>query len=413
MAIALSYVISKAITQPIVNLTKSARKISSGDFTQKLEVYSKDEIGVLTNTFGSMATVLRDTLYQINSERNKLETIFLYLTDGVCAFERSGKLLHINKTAKELLGIHEIQDGATLEQMFSNFEGNIDWQQITNLNRDNYLSYKGHLNAVQLEVFFATFERHSEETNDTAEGIILVIHDITEQERLENSRREFVANVSHELRTPLTSIMGATETVLEDDDMPLDVRQKFLKLVISEAERMTRIVKDLLVLSRLDNSKVEWKNEPYSIKELAERVFNTMQIDAGRREQVITLDIKRGLPTIKGDKERIEQVVINVVANAIKYTADKGQIDIKVWADDTNAFISVKDNGVGIPQKDIPRLFERFYRVDKARSREAGGTGLGLAIAMEIVQAHKGDIKIKSEFGKGTEMTIVLPVNNQ
>lgn len=405
LALLLSYLLSRAITEPIKNLTSGAKRIASGDFSYKItQSSSHDEIGTLTKTFGYMANVLDNTLHEISEERSRLETIFLYMTDGVIAFDDEGKLTHMNKVAAELFGDMWQVGFSTFEDVFTN-RGILQQEDIKT---GTSQSQKATVNGREIELYFATLAK-TEENNDG--GIIIVAHDITEQQRLEAARREFVANVSHEMRTPLTSIKGAAETVYENPDMPPHLRDKFLKMTMNEADRMTRIVKDLLVLSRLDNNRMQWQKTDFSIPELLSRVYSAQQMTAEKTGHTLTMKVADGVDTIYGDKERVEQVIVNLLSNAIKYSPDGGDIEIVAVKVDETVQISVTDHGIGIPKEDLPRLFERFYRVDKARSREMGGTGLGLSIAREIAVAHGGDIYAESEFGKGTKMTAVFPVN--
>jgi len=250
------------------------------------------------------------------------------------------------------------------------------------------------------------------------------LHDVTESFELDKSRREFIATVSHELGTPLTGIKGATETIVANPDMPNDVKNHFLNMVISESDRMTHIVHDLLVLSRLDNNRMKWGASSFSITELIEKCCLVLSTQAESNGQMLSF-IKNDeqLPEIIADREKTEQVLINIVQNAIKYTQNGGSIFIAAdfrhisgvegLADGKYFKVSVTDNGMGIPEEDIPHIFERFYRVEKARNSDKGGTGLGLAIAREIVQAHGGNIQIHSKLHEGTTVDIYLPQKAQ
>lgn len=404
----MSFFLSKAITNPVENITKGARQVAQGDFTYKLPVSSKDEIGILTQTFNAMAGVLKNTMDEITGERGKLETIFLYLTDGVLAFTREGSLLHINNSAVALLGV-EPELGDSFDSLFYGYKLDIGFRDILKTQKGDRLIREIHTKGRVLEIYFACFDVENVSDSVLAGGVIAVIHDITQSRRLDDSRREFVANVSHELRTPLTSIKSYTETVLENPDLPPDLKQKFLGVVVYESDRMTRIVKDLLLLSRLDNNKMDWVFVTFPLKELLDNIYDSMLMDAQNYGHELRFSVPENLGSITGDRERLEQVIINILSNAIKYTPEKGRITLTAKREGGRISISVQDNGIGIPKEDIPRLFERFYRVDKARSRERGGTGLGLAIAQEIVSAHKGTIEVTSEVDHGTTMTILLP----
>ena len=248
-------------------------------------------------------------------------------------------------------------------------------------------------------------------SDQTQGGVLVVIHDVTEQRKSEQSRREFVANVSHELRTPLTNIKSYAETIVSaGDELPGELRTNFLGVIINEADRMTRIVQDLLTLSKIDYGKMEMNISRFSFAQAAQNVYEAARLNAEQNHHhTMTFTCEDNIPDVLGDRERIEQVVMNIVSNAIKYTPDGGKIEIYAGSSGKSVFVRVTDNGIGIPEKDLPRLFERFYRVDKARSRESGGTGLGLSIAREILSQHRGEIKIDSVYGEGTDVRITLP----
>ncbi len=408
IAILLSFLLARTITNPIEKLTGGAVKIAAGDFSEPLPVASTDEIGTLTVTFNTMAEVLKKTLDDVEGERNKFKTIFLYLTDGVAVFDASGTLLHINRAAFDMLGGHWDENISLFEDVFpsevvgfapadlkNGGGGAAPVRDITSGDR-------------RLKAYFASFEL-PQQAGSMSEGLIAVLHDVTEQERLNSSRREFIANVSHELRTPLTNIKSYTETVVDSPDLPEETRRSFLQVVLNESDRMIRIVKDLLTLSRLDSDKLDLRPQPFDAAAMLRRVHNAMRIDAENHRHNLTLEMGE-LGVITGDVERIEQVVINIVSNSVKYTPDGGRIAIEAKRNDKELVLAVTDNGMGISEKDQHRIFERFYRVDKARSREKGGTGLGLAIAKEIVEASGGTITLSSKLGEFTRVEVRLPV---
>lgn len=409
VAVMLSFALSKTITNPIENITTGAKKISDGDFSYHIAVRSKDEIGTLSETFNSMASVLKSTLDDIDGERNKLKTIFLYLTDGVAAFDREAKLLHFNRTAEQMLGAKWQEGENTFQDVFEQIEIADTFEAAKTLQGGKYLILERSINEKVLRLHIASFQIGTGEQSESS-GVIVVIHDITEQQQLEKARREFIANVSHELRTPLTNIKSYTETVLDDKEISREMTEKFLHIVEGETDRMIRIVKDLTVLSRLDNNKMDWNKETFSAAELVERICDSMALEAKGRGQVLTKTIDPSVDKMTGDRAKIEQVLINVVSNAIKYTPDGGKVEVDATVHRGKIYIKVSDSGIGIAKKDLKRVFERFYRVDKARSREMGGTGLGLAIAKEIVEAHHGKIAITSDEGKGTQVIIQLPL---
>ncbi len=402
VAIIFSYLLSKMITRPIQNITKGALKLADGDFSYKLPVNSNDEIGRLTETFNDMAGELESTLRDIETERSRLATLFLYMTDGVAAFTDTGAMANINKTALTMLGEEYIEEGADFEEIFG---GKIEFSYKEVLEKVSDAPF-----AVDIEaggrIYKCDFAKYLGDTG--GEGILAVLHDVTEQEEIERLRREFIANVSHELRTPITNVKSYTETVLENEDLPADSRRKFLGVVLSESDRMINIVKDLLLLSRFDSRKMEFNKQPFDVCAVMQSINMAMAIEAEKRQIALKYSPECESAQIVGDRSRIEQVIVNIVSNAVKYTPDGGDVSMVCKKENGNVIISVKDTGIGIPKEDLPRIFERFYRVDKARSRQMGGTGLGLAIAKEIVDEHGGTIAIDSDVGVGTTVTITF-----
>ncbi|MEE0969496.1 MAG: ATP-binding protein [Clostridia bacterium] len=413
IAVVMAFFLSKAITAPIQSLTKGAKLIAAGDFSQKLEVHSKDEIGVLTGTFNHMKKRLKNTIDEVAGEREKLETVFSHLQAGVITFTDEGKVLNINPFARDLFG-DKFGEGFTLSTLLTLF----DIQSTTENGRDelpdesNIIFDEVVFASKVLEVNFGGIRYN--ENGEMRDGIITVIHDVTSRYELEKSRREFVANVSHELRTPLTSIKGACETVLEHPELPDEIRTKLLEMSVSESNRMTGIVRDLLTLSRLDNKRTKWQIIEYNINDSLRHLCEVMNVDATAHDHRIVLQADENLPNITADKDRIDQVIVNIISNAIKYTPDGGTIVVgSSMLDKDNVIVRIMDNGLGIPEKDLPRIFERFYRVEKARTSDTGGTGLGLAIAKELIEAHGGSINIQSKVGVGTLVDIVLPVRTK
>ena len=402
-AILLSFLLSKTITTPIERITEGARSIAEGNFDQDLGVQSSDEIGELTRSFNYMAQRLKSTVGEVQGERDKLSTLFLHMTDGVAAFTTDGRLIHMNPATENLLGVR-MGSNLTFDELFSDLDMPNSDETVMRSFLTSEITRRGRVLSITLAPYGAL---------DGEGGVISVIHDITEQRRLDDARREFVANVSHELRTPLTNIRSYTETLLDAaGDIPLDTEKQFLGVISSESERMARIVTDLLTLSKLDYGRMELRMTRFSLSELLKKVANAMKLTAENSGHEMVVDAPDSLPDIVADRERIEQVVVNILSNAVKYTPAGGHVRLAACMVGTNRVrITVEDDGVGIPAADVPRLFERFYRVDKARSRAAGGTGLGLAIAKEIVEQHEGKIALASEYGKGTTVTIVLPTD--
>ncbi len=401
ICLVLSFLLAQILITPIRALTIGTRQVAAGDFSQRLEVTSRDEIGVLTRNFNYMSQVLRDTLSEVENERNKLSTLFLHMTDGVVAFSPAGLVIHSNPAASQMLS-RSMDPTTSFQDLFAE---DAAFDQILTLKRPQYLETQKTVGERELALFMAPYS-----ADQAPGGVMVVIHDVTEQRRSEQARREFVANVSHELRTPLTNIKSYAETVIAaGDELPPELHNNFMGVIVSEADRMTHIVQDLLTLSKIDYGKMEMNVSRFSFSKAVRSVYEAVALNAESHGHTLTFSCEENMPDVDGDRERIEQVIMNIVSNAIKYTPDGGKIAITAATSGRNVFVRISDNGIGIPEKDLPRLFERFYRVDKARSRESGGTGLGLSIAKEILNQHKGDIRIESVYGEGTDVTITLP----
>jgi two-component system sensor histidine kinase VicK len=405
VAFVLGYTLSKTITVPITRIMHRAKKIAGGDFDQALVVKSDDEIGKLTKTFNYMAKNLKDTLAEISSEKNKIETILNNMTDGVIAFNLKGEVIHTNPASKYMLGTDVIN--STFSDYAEKYGLDFSLEGIKYLESINDKEFIASVGSKTIRMHFAVFTDKMKKP----EGVIAVLQDITEQQKLDNMRKEFVANVSHELRTPLTSIKSYTETLLDGALEDRDTSERFLKVIDSEADRMTRLVKDLLELSRLDNSQMNWSFKSMSFVDMVKASVEKIEIEARNKNHTLECFVIGEIPDVRADYDRMEQVILNLLSNAIKYTPDGGKITVYIGKNYNEVYVKVSDTGIGIPEQDLPRLFERFYRVDKARSREMGGTGLGLAIAREIVESHGGTVSITSEYGKGTEVTVKLPVS--
>ncbi|MBE7050579.1 MAG: cell wall metabolism sensor histidine kinase WalK [Ruminococcaceae bacterium] len=397
--------LSVTIISPIKSLTQKSKQMASGDFSSTIDVNSPDEIGQLTETFNYMANELKQTLSAIQSEKDKVETIVQYMTDGVMAFGVNGEIIHINPAAKKILELKD-DEMPSFDQLFSSYE--INMGQILYFRHFETLERVIDRGEREISVYFAPFK-----TEDKTGGVVVVLRDITEREKLDKTRKEFVANVSHELRTPLTTVKSYTETLQEmiaDENVDVETIGGFLGVINSEADRMTRLVRDLLLLSSLDHSINDMLKSELDVASLTKGIVEKLQHSAKEKNQTLTYEPTNTIPFVYGNSDRLEQVITNIITNALKYTPDGGNILVSTMHMFNTVTIKVKDNGIGIPQKDIEHIFERFYRVDKARSRQMGGTGLGLAIAKEIIEAHDGSISIKSKPGQGTTVMIKIPV---
>ncbi len=403
ISVLLSFLLSKTMITPIERLTDGVRQVAAGDFSKKIEVGGKDEIGVLTMNFNTMARQLRDTIAQVENERHKLDTLFLHMTDGVVAFSHRGQVIHSNPAATRLLG-QSLDASVSYEALFADIAPFYDVLSMDG--QPGYLTGSREVEGKYLELTLAPFDKESPDS-----GVLVVLHDVTAQRRNEELRREFVANVSHELRTPLTNIRSYAETLADSaDDLPEKTRQGFLSIILSETDRMTHIVQDLLTLSRFDSGRSELNLAPFSFLEATEHVCKAVKLDAEKHRHTLTLKAPRRLPDVMGDRERVVQVMMNIVSNSIKYTPNGGHIAMTVGRTETTVWLEVDDDGIGIPEPDRERIFERFYRVDKARSRQSGGTGLGLSIAKEIVDRHQGSLTLVDKEGPGLRLRLELPI---
>ncbi len=400
VSVLLSFLLAKTMIDPIEKLTEGAERVAAGDFDETLAVESTDEIGVLTTTFNDMASVLHSTLEAVENERNKLDTLFLHMSDGVVAYDGSGKLIHCNPAACELL------DRTAESCVYSElFESICPFSHVIAMQRSDYVEAELSVGERSVELYFAPF------SDEESGGVLIVLHDVTEHRKTEERRKEFVANVSHELRTPLTNVRSYAETIREaGDDLSRETENDFLDVVISETDRMTHIVQDLLTLSRLDSGRSEMNMARFPFSAAIDAVLRSIELEARRHGHELTHDYSENLPLIMGDRGRVEQVMLNVLGNAVKYTPDGGHIRVTAGSEGENVWMEVADDGIGIPEADRSRIFERFYRVDKARSRESGGTGLGLSIATEIVQRHHGSLTLVDRPGPGTTVRLVLPI---
>ena len=365
-------------------------------------IISKFIIKPVDNTVGLMTSELKAKLSEVSKQRNQMETILLHMTDGIIAFDMDGNIILINPEAKRLLKMSP--EDSSFDDIFKNSGVDINMEKIIYLENWTSTEERVKVEDTYIHIFFAPFKNE----NDTPAGVIAVIQDITEHVTLDNMRKEFVADVSHELKTPITSIMGYADTLLEAE-YDKETQGKFLNVIATEARRMAKLVTDLLTLSRYDNARNRIKKETFDLGELVKRAQDKLAIEAMKKEHKVSCFVTADVPPVFADKDDIERVVLNILSNSIKYTKDGGEIKIYVGFVYNDAYIKIIDNGIGIPEEDLSKIFERFYRVDKARTREMGGTGLGLSIAKEILDKNGGSIDIKSVVGEGTEVVIRVP----
>lgn len=406
IAVLLALVLSKAITQPLAGLTKRVQRLAQGEFEHRNDVLATDELGELTNTFDDMAQTLKHTMEEIAEEKDKMETMIRYMTDGVMSFNRDGQMILCNPAARRLLKLSDEQT-ISFDSFFRKLGLNVRLGQFLYFDSQSSMEQIVEFEGAYLAVTIAPIKIEEEKNT----GVVVVWQDMTERQKLDELRKEFVANVSHELKTPLTTIKTYSETLLDDGLENKEMAVSFLGVINKESDRMNRIVSDLLTLSRIDYQKISWRKTKFSIDALLGELTETLSIPAKKHQHSLTYIAPENLPKIIGDRDRIQQLLINILSNAIKYTPNGGTIRIVASVRGDEVHIQVKDNGIGIPKADLDRLFERFYRVDKARSRDRGGTGLGLSIAKEIADAHGGRISIESQEKVGTTVHIYLPIH--
>lgn len=409
ISVLISFFITNSITDPINDLTEKAERMASGDFSQQIDVRSNDEIGRLAEMFNMLRQELDNKITETINEKSKLETILRYMVDGLIALDLDGDIVHINPAAKALLDISddEINEGLDFTGILQRFGKKDITDGIKKVISRDVISeiavYRGKIISVRYAHFM------DDDENDI--GVIMLLQDITEQQRLDQMQKDFVANVSHELRTPITTIKSYTETLLDGAVEDPGMRKNFLNVIDEEAERMTHLVKDLLQLSRLDNDREKLNRQETDMNKLLVKCAQKVMLTAKAKQQTVECNINEDEPlNVFVDIDRIQQVILNILTNSIKYTPEEGRITITSGLEGSAARIVISDTGIGISQAEIGRIFERFYRVDKARSRAMGGTGLGLSIAKNIVEAHHGTISAESVEGKGTSVTVLLPI---
>ena len=389
-------------------INQKVKDLIAGDYSQVLDMQGSSEITNITNNLNDLSEVIRLTQENLEQESKRLHSILSYMTDGVLATNRRGKITMINDMAKKQLGVQkeDVLNKSILEllKIADEYELRDLITQIPELMID---SQDGNGEYLSLRVRFALIRRES----GFISGLVAVLHDTTEQEKEERERRLFVSNVSHELRTPLTSVKSYLEA-LDEGALSEPVAPDFIKVSLDETNRMMRMVTDLLHLSRIDNATSHLDVELINFTAFITFILNRFDKMRGPDEEK-KYDLVRDYPItsvwIEIDTDKMTQVIDNILNNAIKYSPDGGKITVTMKTTDDQMILSISDQGLGIPKQDLPRIFDRFYRVDRARSRAQGGTGLGLAIAKEIVKQHEGFIWAKSEYGKGSTFTIVLP----
>ena len=393
VCIAMAFFTVKKVIEPMSRMLKGA--VSYRYFDYNASENGNDEIE-------NLIADLRKSLMEANSQKRQTDTILKHMTDGVIAFDMKGNVTYINPAAKQMLELRDTDDN--FAKVFSKYE-DVNMEKIIYLENWTSSEMKIENNQGSMNLFFVPFK---DEINRPT-GVMVVIQDITEHVKLDDMRKEFVADVSHELKTPLTSIKGFSETLLEGDCYK-ETEKHFLTIINDNADRMEKLVQDLLTLSRYDSKKNKNSIVEFDLGELAKKCTEKFEIEVRKRNQSLECFVTADVPPVQADKDGIERVIINIISNSVKYTPNGGKINVYVGYVHNDAYVKIKDTGIGIPKDDLDKVFERFYRVDKARSRKLGGTGLGLSIAKEIIEQNNGNINVSSKVGQGTEVVIRIPV---
>jgi two-component system, OmpR family, sensor histidine kinase VicK len=400
----LGILLAQTITRPISDMKKQALAMAKGNFSRKVKVYGNDEIGTLAVTFNNLTKKLQEAQAMTEGERRKLSSVLSYMTDGVIATDRKGRIILINEPAAEML---DVSRETVLSQPIVSLLGLTDTNTFEDLLEEQdslILDYSTKKEPYILRANFSVIQKETGFVN----GLIAVLHDITDQEKIDVERREFVANVSHELRTPLTTMRSYLEALAEGAWKDEEIAPNFLEVTRTETERMIRLVNDLLQLSKMDSTDYRLTKEWVNFVDFFHRIIDRFEM---AKEKNVTFN--RALPLeaifVEIDEDKMTQVLYNIISNALKYSPEGGQVTFSIIEQSEKVIVSISDEGVGIPKENIGKIFDRFYRVDKARTRKLGGTGLGLAIAKEMVNAHGGSIWALSEEGNGTVISFSLP----
>ena len=410
LVIIITFLISQGITKPIAEMKKQTEKIAEGNYTGEVKIYSDDELGQLGQAINDLSFKIKEAQESTESERQRLDSVLRHMSDGVIATDRRGRIVIMNTAALDILNLKsEKVIGIPLLSILP-LEEKVTFRELLETQHERliHLEEDGEDSIVQCE--FSVIQRES----GFISGLVCVLTDVTEQQKIDRERRNFVSNVSHELRTPLTSIKSYTEALVDGAWENKEIAPGFLKVIETETDRMMRMITDLLNLSRMDQNRLALEKEFINMNELVVHIVNrfemVLQSEPYRDKNYrILTDITQRDLWVELDQDKITQVLDNIINNAIKYSPDGGRIIVRLMETHTDIIVSVSDEGLGISRKDIPHLFDRFYRVDKARSRAMGGSGLGLAIAQEVIQLHGGKIWVNSIENKGSTFFVSLP----
>ncbi|AOT68448.1 two-component system histidine kinase PnpS [Geosporobacter ferrireducens] len=411
VATILGYRYVNSVTKPIKEITRTAQNIANGALNNRVYVNTSDEIKILADTFNIMTEKLNETISELWDKNTKLQSTLASMNEALFAIDKSYKIMLMNPVAKALFRIENEQVmGKHILEVIRNNKLHDVLQDILNSNHIGQREITIDYPEPKILKIYTNFIRLDMDPNRII-GVMALIQDVTEMRKLEKMRSDFVANVSHELKTPLTSITGFIETLKNGAIDNEKVRNRFLDIIEIETERLSRLIDDLLSLSAIEHDRLSFTKEKIKVNEAIKEIREMVDGLAKQKKIKISFELDGSLPEIYGNPDWFKQMMINLVDNAIKYTQEGGGVKVLAYKRYENIIITVKDTGIGIPKEDIPRLFERFYRVDKARSKKAGGTGLGLAIVKHIVLSFDGEIKVNSELGKGSEFIVRIPLS--
>ncbi|NQV68590.1 MAG: HAMP domain-containing protein [Pseudohongiella sp.] len=410
-ALILGFYFAKRFTDPLLKMTEAAEAISQGDYERRITVDRQDEIGQLAAAFNRMARSSAQRMTEITLDHNRLSNIFAGMVEGVIDVDQQQKIIHINQVAADLLGLsvtncinQPIWEQVRVTEIINALEQALETREVVKAQ----MRRSTEEDDLVVDIYAAALQNEKQESI----GAVIVLHNISELDHLERIRRDFVANASHELKTPITAIRGLTETILDDADMPENIRHDFIERVHAQSLRLSSLVTDLMTISRLESDHQEKSFHVFDLVELVRRSAVACKAICLEKQLDLALELPNDAIMINGDNQAISQLVDNLVDNATKYTNTKGSIKVSLCRKEGQALLTVKDSGIGISPQLQQRIFERFYRVDKARSRELGGTGLGLSIVNNIAEQHGGTVSVESQLAKGSTFIVALPLEN-
>lgn len=401
-------ILSRSITRPVTDIIKVTKRLGEKDYSSRVHTEVTGEIGELSHSVNELAANLQNQMRALHENEQQLSTILSNMVSGVMLVNQEGRILMINSAMERFLEQHNQH---IVGQHYTDFNDNLNLRQyIAEVFEDNEKIHEEitseNLSKNVYDSHFGPFYGNGWKQR----GVIIVLHDITNLKRLEKMRSDFVANVSHELKTPVTSVKGFSETLLGGEVKDEATARSFLEIIYNESERLDRLIRELLHLSRIENKVTPLNLNNVDLVSLIHRITQTLSKSISEKSLEVTLPLSTEEVIIEGDSDRLNQILLNLIANSINYTSEGGKIDISMEVTEDDVRIYISDTGIGIPEESVPRVFERFYRVDKARSRNSGGTGLGLAIVKHLVDSHQGDITVTSTEGEGTTFTVTFPL---